>query len=149
MAADTPTSSSEQSRIMDSLRLSFMSRRNSSEGSNVGGGSDSNNSAGVASDNGTGGEVGTGTRETAAAAGEEDTATESEAKRAAGEGGGGDDVALLVDSKAATRSSPLGVIGDGRRGLRSRSSSSSMSVPTEETRTHWEDEQPAQSCAFQ
>lgn len=159
LAKNIPTSSSEQSRIMDSLRLSFTSRRNSKQGSDfVGGGSDSSLLADVAWDSGTGSGAG---RKSAAAAGEEDTTRGSEANHTTAGRGREDDVALVNSIAAAGDdggrggSNSPGGIGDGRT-LRMWSSSRSPGTPTEETGLapteegkRWEDEEQAKSCVFQ
>lgn len=114
-AANIPTSASEQSLVMDSLRRSFTSRRNSSEGSGgVGGGSDNSGlaDAGAARDSKKTAAIGTG-KESHAALVSSEAAADGE-----GGGGGGD---------------YQGVIGDGRRALRLGSSSNSSDAPTEET----------------
>ena len=146
-ANSIPTSASEQSRVMDSLRQSFSSRRNSDLAA-------------------TGEEADTVARDRSAVK-----------RTTPGRTGREDDLAplnIVVNSEAAVaaaaaaaadgegrggRGGSPGVIGDGRRALRSRSSSAgSPGAPTEDTGPApteegriWKDEEHvrSKSCVFQ
>lgn len=146
-ANSIPTSASEHSRVMDSLRQSFSSRRNSDLAA-------------------TGEEKDTVARDRSAVK-----------RTTPGRTGREDDLAplnIVVNSEAAVaaaaaaaadgegrggRGGSPGVIGDGRRALRSRSSSAgSPGAPTEDTGPApteegriWEDEEHvrSKSCVFQ